>query len=231
MASDRRHDFRANGSYELPFGPGRTLLGTSHGPLARLVEQWQMSWILNLTSGGPIDITGTNTYFGGSLVDVVGNFPKNVGNAQMTGSLPSFFAPGQFQIVDDPQCAAVTTLQATKTSCTNKAIADASGHIILQNAQPGKRGNLGQSWVTGPGTFRFDLSAAKTVKISESKSLQFRLDAKSVLNHPILGTPDLNINSATFGQFQPTIAPPGAVGAVQNVTGARQFQAQLRVNF
>src|SRR5205823_5897509 len=117
------------------------------------------------------------------------------------------------------------------TACTNKAIVDAQGHIILQNAAPGRRGTLGQSWLTGPGTFRLDMSASKTLKITESKTLQFRLDAKNLLNHPLLGSPDLNINSATFGQFLPTVSPAGSVGGVQNVTGARQFQAQLRVTF
>ncbi len=231
QASDRRHDFRTNGSYELPFGPGSMLLGNSHGVLARLVEKWQLSWILNLTSGGPMDITGTNTYLGGGLVDIVGNFPKDAGNAQMTSTLPSFFAPGTFNVIRDPRCSNVTALQSTQTACTNQVVTDAKGNILLQAAEPGKRGTLGQSWLTGPGTFRFDLSAAKAVKLTETKSLQFRLDAKNVLNHPILGTPDLNINSSTFGQFQPTISPAGAVGGVSNITGARQFQAQVRVMF
>jgi hypothetical protein len=167
----------------------------------------------------------------GSLVDIVGNFPKDAGKAQMTDTLPSFFAPGTFKIIRDPRCANVTPLQGLQTACTNNVITDAEGNILLQNAEPGKRGNLGQGWLTGPGTFRFDLSAAKTVKITETKTLQFRLDAKNVLNHPILGTPDLNINSATFGQFLPTVTPPGAVGTVQNITGSRQFQAQLRMTF
>jgi hypothetical protein len=62
--------------------------------------------------------------------------------------------------------------------------------------------------------------------------VQFRLDARNVLNHPILGFPDLNINSPTFGQIPATINPPGsAVTPVQNITGSRQVQAQVRVNF
>jgi hypothetical protein len=241
QASDRRHDFRANGTYELPFGPNRMFLSNSHGVIARVVEGWQMSWILNLTSGGPLDITGANTFLNGvttpvgttgGLVDIAGAFPKDIGKAQMTSTLPVFFAPGTFKIDQDPQCLGVTEAQGTRTACTLQAIKDAQGNTLLQNAQPGKRGNMGQSWVTGPGSFRFDLSAAKNVRLTESKSLQFRLDAKNVLNHPILGVPDLNINSPTFGQIPATINPPGsAVNPVQNITGSRQFQAQLRLNF
>lgn len=200
-----------------------------------------MSWIFNLTSGGPLDITGANTYFNavntpvgtnGGLVDIVGAFPKDAGKAQMTNGLPAFFAPGTLKVLQDPQCAAVTPLQGARTACTSQAIADAQGNILIQNAAPGKRGNMGQGWLTGPRSFRFDMSAAKTVKISESKNLQFRLDAKNVLNHPILGIPDLNLNSPTFGQIPATTQPPGSsVTPVQNVTGTRQFQAQLRLNF
>ena len=47
---------------------------------------------------------------------------------------------------------------------------------------------------------------------------QIRIDGQNVLNHPILGDPNLNINGTTFGQ-------------ITTVTGARRFQGQLRFNF
>jgi hypothetical protein len=70
----------------------------------------------------------------------------------------------------------------------------------------------------GPGTIGFDASASKTVRISESKSAQFRMDAKNVLNHPLMGNPNLNINGTTFGQ-------------ITTVTGSRTFQGTLRFSF
>ena len=40
------------------------------------------------------------------------------------------------------------------------------------------------------------------MRISESKSVQIRVDARNILNHPILGNPSLNLNqAATFGQI------------------------------
>jgi len=64
-----------------------------------------------------------------------------------------------------------------------------------------------------------NLGASKTIRIDESKSVQIRVDARNVLNHPILGNPSLNINNnpTPFGQI-----------SGGNVTGARQFQGQLR---
>src|SRR4029434_11234145 len=126
-----------------------------------------------------------------------------------------------YQIVKDPGCFSLTTLQGLQAQCTNNALADLQGNTILKHAAPGTLGSLGDRWIEGPGSFRFDLGASKTMKIDESKSVQIRIDARNVLNHPILGNPSLNINNGgTFGQI-----------SGNNVTGARQFQGQLRFTF
>src|SRR4029078_13461466 len=52
---------------------------------------------------------------------------------------------------------------------------------------PGEKGNLALNTMEGPGLWLFDAALSKTVKISETKGLEFRVDARNVLNHP---TPD-----------------------------------------
>jgi hypothetical protein len=47
----------------------------------------------------------------------------------------------------------------------------------------------------------FDLDLIKRVRIAEIREFEFRLDAVNVLNHPIFGNPDLNINSNNFGRI------------------------------
>jgi hypothetical protein len=219
--SHRTHDFRTNGTFELPFGPNKLLLGNSSGWLARIVERWQLSWIANMNSGGPLNVTGTDTYVNGGRLNIVGPFPKDIGNAKMTNVLPTYFSEEGFLIQRDPGCQSVTMLQNLRDQCTNNALTDAQRNILLQHAAPGTLGTLGDRWIEGPGSFRFDLGASKTIQIDESKSIQIRVDARNVLNHPILGNPSLGINTAmTFGQI-----------SGNNVTGARQFQGQLRVTF
>jgi len=220
QGSDRTHGFRSSGIFELPFGPRRTLLKNSSGVVARLVENWQLSWIFTANSGAPLAIGTGNTYVGSARPDIIGSFQKDQAKAHMTDGLPQYFAANSYQIISDPQCDAVTALQATRTACTLRALADSQGHIVLQHSQPGTLGTLGTNWLRGPGRFNFDLSASKTVRISETKSFQLRVDAHNVLNKPLLGNPNLNLNAADFGQIP-----------ASQVFGARQFQGLLRLNF
>jgi hypothetical protein len=73
--NERLHDFRLNGTFELPFGPNKLLMGNSTGWLARLVEQWKTGFILNLSSGSPASVTGVQStrYSGSSAFPPYGN--------------------------------------------------------------------------------------------------------------------------------------------------------------
>ena len=134
---------------------------------------------------------------------------------------------GALTQVRDPQCATITTAQNLRALCTLNAVADAkTGQVLLENPFPGKRGNLSQRTVEGPGRWRFDANISKTVKVGETKSVQFRLDATDVLNHPEPSATATNlimdINSASFGLI---------TGVNAKSSLHRQFQAQLRFNF
>ncbi|PYS34747.1 MAG: hypothetical protein DMG14_28705 [Acidobacteria bacterium] len=125
--------------------------------------------------------------------------------------------------VRDPQCANVTTAQNLRNLCTLNAVADAkTNQVLLQNPLPGTRGSIGLRTLEGPGIWRFDANISKAVKITETKTVQFRLDATDVLNHPEPATPILDINNPNFGLIT-------GVGAKSNLH--RQLQAQLRLNF
>jgi hypothetical protein len=95
--------------------------------------------------------------------------------------------------------------------------------VVLQHAQPGKRGNLGNATVVGLGSWRFDANLGKTFQMSESKSLQVRFDAQNVLNHPV---PNFAANGASFN-----INGGTPFGQMPSKSGTRLFQGQLRLNF
>ena len=218
QAGHRSHDFRTNGTFALPIGPNRLLLSNSSGPLARIVEGWTMSWIFNVTTGAPADVGAATTLYANGVPDVVGPFDPRSGRVQWIGgeTAGNYFG-NAFTKVTDPQCSSIAaTLQS---ACTLNALADSSGQVILQNPKPGTRGTLGQNVIELPGTWSLDSSMSKRFQISDSKAVQFRLDATNVLNHPQPAGPTLTLAGGT------------TFGNIASKTGSRTFQAQIRVTF
>jgi len=221
LPDTRVHDFRSNGTFALPIGPNQFLFGNRSGVVARIIEGWQMSWILNINTGQPLSIAAQKMLYNNGTPDIVGPFDLQSGKVKFSGGPNgSYFDPASFVAVRDPQCAIVTW---SATACTLSAIADAkTNQILLQNPRPGTRGTLGQRVVEGPGRWKFDAGLGKTFRVSESRSLQFRVDARNVLNHPEPTTPVMDINNVNFGQI---------VGASPKSAAARELQAQLRFSF
>jgi hypothetical protein len=225
IQSDTRvHDFRTNGTFALPIGPARTFFGQTSGVVARLIENWQLGWIVNVNSGAPLTVSGNNTLYANGRPDLVGAFPSREGEVTFAGTpaaTGSYWQPGTFAVDRDPQC--LTIAASLQSLCTLNAIKDAkSGQILLRNAQPGAFPTMGYGQIFGPGRWRFDANVSKAIKLTETKSLQFRLDASDVLNHPEPNAPGLNITGTAATNF-------GLISGKSNLR--RQLQAQLRFNF
>jgi hypothetical protein len=81
--------------------------------------------------------------------------------------------------------------------------------LFSQNAL-GTPGNASRRYFHGPGMENFDMALLKNLRLTESKSLQFRLEAFNVFNHTQFFGPqavDGNIGSGTFGQAVNAAAP------------------------
>jgi hypothetical protein len=125
-----------------------------------------------------------------------------------------------YRRVTDPGCP-VAPPGSTDTYynlCQNTALADANGNIVLRNAAPGQLGTLGLNPLYGPGRWEVDANIQKTFKTSESTRVTVRVDANNVFNHPNPGSPNLNINTGTFGE-------------IDEKTGFRSLAAQVRLEF
>jgi hypothetical protein len=236
--TNRIHDFRSYGTFELPFGPGRLLGANTSGWFARLIEHWDAGAIINLTSGAPVMVVGGQTIYGlttavggtppsrvdgqtvtgAGIPDIVGAFPRqgNVTWPLIKGNAFGNFFSQQYQRVPDPACSGVTSSIAS--FCTLTALADSSGKIVLRNAAPGQLGTLGLNPITGPGLWSFDANILKTVRIAESKTLTLRVDAHNLFNHPTPTDPNLNMNSGTFGE-------------INSKFGNRTLQGQIHFQF
>ncbi len=202
LAFSVEHVFRNNGTYELPLGPGKRFLNSTNPVISRLVERWTVGAIFNLFSGSPLSLTsGAATFntFGDNTPDLVGNFPKSMGKVLVTGTGVKYF--DGLQLVADPYIQNITTLRGIQGMSTMKAIADASGKILLQNPKPGTNGNLGHRYITGPGSFRLDVNLIKRISLFENKHLEFRATALNLTNTPQWGNPNTDINSTGFGNI------------------------------
>jgi hypothetical protein len=244
------HSFRLNGTVELPFGPNKLLFGNTSGWVARLLERWQTSFILNMASGSPASATGAGTmrYANARFVATpYWRIPEGQvrwdGPGNNTGT---FFGFDQYVGVPDPQCSDPQRVVQTDsrgynfaTNCSIDALAlrvpagtegsymltpgDPASSVVnvLVNPNPGEFGTLGHRALSYWGQFSFDANAQKTFRLTESKQLSIRIDATNVLNHPQPAIP--NFGPDNFGTIT------GFQGNAK--TGSRVFQAQARLTF
>jgi hypothetical protein len=209
--------WRTNGIWELPFGPHRKVLGNSKGIVARLVERWQTSVIFNKLSGAPTTFTdsagGTFNNQVTATPAVVGAFPK--GSVQFSGNNVVYFS-GLTQVPDP----SIQNLPANlRANATLFAIAGPDGKTILQNPALGTLGG-GFVMFRGPGSFTLNAQLSKLISLKKDSnfSLRLRADASNLLNRPIWGAPNLNIDSVNFG-------------LITTATGTRNVQVGARIEF
>jgi hypothetical protein len=80
-------------------------------------------------------------------------------------------------------------------------------------------GNVGRNSVYGPPLQTLDFALARTFRLTERTSFQFRGEAFNALNTTNLGTPNRYVNTPQFG----TITMP--------MTQGREIQLSARVSF
>ncbi|NOT58733.1 MAG: hypothetical protein HOP19_00755 [Acidobacteria bacterium] len=199
------HVWRTNGVVELPLGPGRKLFSNAPKPVARLIERWQFGLIYNKFAGSPLALTGvvgTYNQFTGNTPTLVGDFPRNLGRATKLDNGMVLFP--NLKLVSDPSRNRMESVVLSPRS-TLQAVADASGKILLINALPGQPGSLQEQYLTGPGTFRFDVNLVKRITVRETWAFELRADLINLTNTPqiddYVNQINTDINSVNFGRI------------------------------
>jgi hypothetical protein len=153
----------------------------------RWTQGWQISGITRFSSGFPVTLVN---YGDNSLLGAEPNGINNFGVDEPE------FTPGPLHLNSDPR--------------NGNSYFDTSlfGPNLL-----GTPGNARHRFFFGPGSDNYDLALLKNLKLTESKSLQFRLETFNAFNHAQFDGPsavDGNIGSSTFGQVV-SAAPPRLV--------------------
>jgi len=68
---DITHRLVVSGVWELPFGPGKALLGGSRGLVAQLAQGWQINSVTTIQTGIPLAVRGANNFTGVNYPDVL----------------------------------------------------------------------------------------------------------------------------------------------------------------
>lgn len=159
---DVRRRFSLSGVYELPFGKGKTF-GSGWSTLTDfLIGGWSLNYIFTLQDGYPFTVFTTSLRFPDRICD--GKLPR------------SERSPDRWI---DYKC--------FPTHPTSVVTGPDGRPLII-----GLNGNSGPNIIRGPGTNNLDLGLHKNFRFDETKSLQLRVEAFNVLNHPNFIGPSAN---------------------------------------
>jgi hypothetical protein len=101
-------------------------------------------------------------------------------------------------------------------------------------ADPGTWGNVGRNTLITPGVFAFDFEAHKEFRMpyKEGHTLQFRLEAFNLLNHPAWANPNGNILAGAAFPGQPSTNAHQGFGTITGTSiPMRQIQLALKYSF
>jgi len=233
LSFDRTHTVSTHGTWELPFGPGRTFLAGAPAFVHRMVEGWQVSSIISYTSGAPMNLTSSVLTMGGtritSVPDAVGAIPKNLGKVEKGNGFVQYF-PG----LSSP-AAALPDFGSDpgnlRAFYSNRVVVDSSGKILLANAAPGKVGTLGLRYLEGPSHTFLNLGVSKKMQIREGTTFTVRADMVNALNMPQWGDPNVDINSASFGRITCSVTTSPGTCDTTGLTTSRKITINARIDF
>ncbi len=192
---DARHRFVVNGIYNLPFKANRFVAG------------WEISTIVQLQTGNPINFRTTNA----SLTGLGAQLRPSISGPVQTGFTP-----------------------ATNSSATAIQYIQNRSAIYDQGAA---FGNLGRDAIYGPGFTNVDLALVKNTKITEKLTWQIRADAFDLLNvvnftQPVASVP----SSQSFGAPIAATSTFGLITSGTRFTAgdfgtSRQIQLAMKLIF
>ena len=207
-ATDVRHLVAINGTYDLPFGAGKTFFSRTDKLTRYFVSGWTLSTIANLQTGFPFSPQlGYNPTGSGDTRNPV---RPNI-NPGFAGSL---YTHG------------TTAQRVAQYFSPNYYSAPAAGYV----------GNVGRDSLRGPSYADWDLSLLKSIQLTEAIRVQFRAELFNLLNHTNLQLPNEVVFSAgpTQGMIAnqttaTTLGSPGVITSTANT--ARQIQLGAKVIF
>ena len=150
----------------------------------RWTEGWSLSGITRFSTGLPVTLYNNNDS------SLLGSIPNGINN---NGVDTPNYIPGPLELNTDPR---------NGKPAFNTA--------LFSLPALGQMGTAARRFFSGPGIENFDLALLKHLRLTESKSLEFRAEAFNVFNHAQFYGPAVvngNISSPAFGQIVSAASP------------------------
>jgi hypothetical protein len=249
----RTHDFRLNGTFQLPMGPGQLFLGNSTGVLARAIEGWRMSWTYAAASGEPLTVSAGGNSPGGGFFN--GDFNKLYGGAALTtpdadgfdirkgevewgadlgaSTLRGSYFGDDFVQVTDPQCApggAGDVTDGMGWNFVEQGVCELEAQALASDPSTIVLRNSmpGERGTLGLRT----VEGRGTWSLNASMSKEFEFMEDKLFQLRVDATNVLNHPTPNNPQMNINASGDTPFGFITSKGGtARNFQAQLRVTF
>jgi hypothetical protein len=204
---NHKFNFEESITWVLPFGPHQRWLNS--GAVASVLGGWQLSGVLSLYSGLPMNIEASGNSINTSGEQQMTNLTGSYSTPKGIGAGHNWFNPAAF---------------SQPTGCTGTvgtACPLAYGTSI---------GNVGRNAYQAPGYIQNDASLFKDFQLHENWTFDFRCDAFQLTNSPQFTSPATSITSGTFGQVTGTVGSGTATG-INSIGGGRSLQLSGTVRF
>ncbi|HEX7287926.1 MAG TPA: carboxypeptidase-like regulatory domain-containing protein [Candidatus Angelobacter sp.] len=211
------HVFKADGIYELPFGPGRKW-STGNGILDRVIGGWQVGSIHRLQSGRVFQLTSGK---GGTV------------NQNDPGVILKGITPKQLQDMLGVRVVGNQVVYFPDSLLSGGINGSVNTNFIQPCNTPGQL--CQRVFLTGPGFYRADISLAKKTNITERVNFEMRAEALNAFNNvnfffpgdETTSVPTVNVSSGGFARITNAFRDANTT----DDNGGRILQLVVRVNF
>jgi hypothetical protein len=189
---DITHVLKGNLIYQLPMGPGHRF---NYAPLSRFFEGWNVSTIVLDESGTPFSVTSGSR----GTFNRAARSTNNMATPLISGSALNDIM--QFRMTPNgPYIVAASAIGSDGRGVAPDGSAPFSGQAFIEPG-PGQIGALQRSFFNGPWDWSVDFHVAKVTKIREHQSVELRMEATNIFNHPAFYVSgDQSVQSTTFGK-------------------------------
>ncbi len=183
---DIRHSLNINGTYDLPFGKGKTFANRG-GVVDKIIGGWTLGSIFNFQTGTPFLLGGGSGNGDPYTASTFNNNPNNDGlgdgGVVLNGVTPSQLqsAIGVYRIPGSASVALINPKYLAVSSGPNIG-GGANPAYITPNITPGTIGQ--RVWLYGPRFWNDDMSLTKRFAITETVRFTFQAEMLNVFNHP-----------------------------------------------